>query len=264
MNRYVRLAALVMVSAGCGGAPSPDRPGSFSVGGQVMGLTGTGLVLRNNGVDDLPVSSSGAFVFATQVATGTAYVVTVATQPEGQYCGVRYGSGVVGTHAVSGVLVDCIPNTHWVTTLAGRAGSIGSTDGAGSAARFYGPAGVAVDGAGNVYVADALSFTIRKVAPDGYVTTLAGSAGEQGSANGVGSAARFGSPDGVAVDAAGNVYVADGLNDTIRKVTPGGVVTTFAGSSFLSGSADGVGAAARFDLPMGVAMGGAGDLYVAD
>ena len=133
-----------------------------------------------------------------------------------------------------------------ITTLAGRAGSAGSADGTGSAARFYYPRGVAVDSAGNVYVADTGNHTIRKVTPAGVVTTLAGLAGSSGSADGTGSAARFNYPPGVAVDSAGNVYVADTGNHTIRKVTPAGVVTTLAGLAGSSGSADGTGSAARF------------------
>ena len=106
-----------------------------------------------------------------------------------------------------------------VTTLAGSAGQTGSSDGTGSAARFYYPAGVAVDSAGNVYVADTDNDEIRKITPSGVVTTLAGSAGQTGSSNGTGSAARFDAPTGVAVDSAGNVYVADTDNDEIRKIS---------------------------------------------
>ena len=151
-----------------------------------------------------------------------------------------------------------------VTTLAGLAGSRGSADGTGSAARFYWPQGVAVDGAGNVYVADSGNNTIRKVTPSGVVTTLAGLAGSQGSADGTGSAARFFSPVGVAVDSAGNVFVADNGNDTIRKFTPDGVVTTLAGHAGNLGSADGTNSAARFWDPAGVALDSAGNVYVAD
>ena len=151
-----------------------------------------------------------------------------------------------------------------VTTLAGSPGASGSADGTGSAARFYGPRSVAVDGAGNVYVADFYNYTIRKITPSGVVTTLAGSARVGGSADRTGSAARFYSPIGVAVDGAGNVYVADFYNDTIRKITPGGVVTTLAGSAGVAGSADGTGSAARFYYPYGVAVDGAGNIYVAD
>ena len=146
----------------------------------------------------------------------------------------------------------------------GLAGSYGSADGTGSAARFYCPCGVAVDSAGNVYVADSDNHTIRKVTPGGVVTTLAGLAGSSGSADGTGSAARFYDPYGVAVDSAGNVYVADYRNHTIRKVTPGGVVTTLAGLAGSSGSADGTGSAARFYYPYGVAVDSAGNVYVAD
>src|SRR5204862_7823763 len=103
---------------------------------------------------------------------------------------------------------------------------VGNVDGIGSAARFNQPGAVAVDSAGNVYVADTQNHTIRKITPGGVVTTLAGSAGQDGSKDGNGSAAQFSLPKGVAVDGAGNVYVGDQCNNTIRKVTPGGAVTT--------------------------------------
>ena len=151
-----------------------------------------------------------------------------------------------------------------VTTLAGQAGWSGSTDGTGSAARFYQPYGVATDSAGNVYVADTWNHTIRQVTPTGVVTTLAGLGPTQGSMDGTGSAARFDSPSGVAGDTAGNVYVADHDNHTIRKVTPTGVVTTLAGRAGSYGSTDGTGSAARFAYPYGVAVDSAGNVYVAD
>ena len=150
------------------------------------------------------------------------------------------------------------------TTLAGLAGSSGSTDATGSAARFNDPQFVAVDGAGNAYVADTENHTIRKVTPDGVVTTLAGLAGSSGSTDSTGSAARFSSPSGVAVDGTGNVYLADTYNHTIRKVTPGGVVTTLAGLAGGPGSTDSTGIAARFNRPGSVAVDGAGNVYVAD
>jgi sugar lactone lactonase YvrE len=151
-----------------------------------------------------------------------------------------------------------------VSTLAGRAGVSGSADGPGVDARFYGPSGLAVDGIGNLYVADAGNHTIRKVTPAGEVSTLAGLARSYGSADGAGSNARFYYPSGVAVDSAGTVYVADYYNHTIRKVTPGGEVSTLAGQAGSWGTADGTGATARFYCPSGLAVDSAGTVYVAD
>jgi len=151
-----------------------------------------------------------------------------------------------------------------VTTLAGTANLVGSVDGTGAAARFYQPAGVAVDNTGNVYVADSGNSTIRKVTAAGVVTTLAGTAGMHRSADGTGAAARFNYTTGVAVDSAGNVYVAESYNHTIRKVTAAGVVTTLAGTAGMYGSTDGTGAAARFNNPTSVAVDTVGNVYVAD
>jgi len=151
-----------------------------------------------------------------------------------------------------------------VTTLAGSMGNIGSADGTGNAARFYGPAGIALDSARNLYVTDAYNNTLRKVSPEGVVTTLAGAAGLPGAADGTRSAARFRSPFGVAVDSAGNAFVTDQGNHTIRKVTPEGAVSTLAGLASVRGSVDGTGNIARFNSPTGVALDSAGNLYVTD
>lgn len=151
-----------------------------------------------------------------------------------------------------------------VTTYAGTAGSFGSADGTGSAARFYSPFGVAVDTAGNVYVADSYNSTIRKIGLGGVVTTLAGTALQRGNADGTGAAARFDQPFGIAVDSNGNVYVSDATGNTIRKVTSAGVVTTLAGSHGQSGSTDATGTAARFAVPYAVSVDTAGNVYVVD
>lgn len=150
------------------------------------------------------------------------------------------------------------------TTLAGMPGIYGSADGTGSAARFDDPTGIAVDESGNVYVSDTENYTIRKVTPAGVVTTLAGSPGAYGSADGTGPAARFDGPQGIAVDTSGNVYVADEDANTIRKITPGGVVTTLAGTPGVIGSSNGTGSAAQFCDPIGVAVDGAGNVYVGE
>ncbi len=151
-----------------------------------------------------------------------------------------------------------------VTTLAGSAGNAGNANGTGGSARFNQPCGIAVDGGGNVYAADAFNHTIRKVTPAGVVTTLAGSPGIAGSANGAGGSARFNEPCGIAIDAGGNLYVADRLNHTIRKVTPAGVVTTLAGSPGGAGNENGTGSGARFYYPRGVAVDGSGHVYVVE
>jgi Bacterial Ig-like domain/Secretion system C-terminal sorting domain/NHL repeat len=148
-----------------------------------------------------------------------------------------------------------------VTTLAGD-GTAGYLDGTGTAAQFSGPIGVAVDGAGTVYVADALNHRIRKITSAGEVTTLAGS-GTAGFADGTGTAAQFNRPFGVAVDGSGTVYVADYFNHRIRKITVAGEVTTLAGSG-TAGFADGTGTAAQFNRPYGVAVDGLGTVYVTD
>ena len=151
-----------------------------------------------------------------------------------------------------------------VTTLAGTQGTSGSTDGTGTAASFNQPFGIAVDGSGNLYVAELGNNTIRKVTQAGVVTTLAGGAATAGSTDGTGTAALFNQPVGIAIDGSGNLYVTDTGNDTIRKVTSAGVVTTLAGSPGQSGTADGTGSAARFNSPRGIAVDASGNLFVAD
>ncbi len=151
-----------------------------------------------------------------------------------------------------------------VTTVAGRAGEAGFAAGKGAAAQFNFPVAVAADGAGNLYVADTGNRVIRKIAPDGTVSTLAGSVGLRGNDDGTGSAARFDDPRSIAVDGAGNVYVGEFTRSTIRKITPAGVVTTLAGTSGEHGLRDGTGSAALFFEPTGLAAMADGTLYVGD
>ena len=150
-----------------------------------------------------------------------------------------------------------------VSTLAGGGGAYqeGFVDGKGSTARFGYPLGITIDAAGNLYVVDRGNHSIRKVTLNGEVSTLAGD-GKEGFADGEGSAARFWYPAGIAVDAMGNLYVADSSNNRIRKVTPKGEVSTLAGGE--RGFADGKGSAARFDHPYGIAIDTVGNLYVTD
>ncbi len=151
-----------------------------------------------------------------------------------------------------------------VTTFAGTSGSKGSTDATGTAARFSAPVGLARDGSGNYYVADQTNHTIRKISASGVVTTLAGTAGQSGSVDGTGAAARFNLPTGITCNAQGDLYVSDLGSHLIRKVTAAGVVTTLAGQASVSGSSDGSGTAARFFKPAGLAIDSVGNVYVAD
>src|SRR5665213_948225 len=155
-------------------------------------------------------------------------------------------------------------STAYVSTLAGSAGVTGAINATGTAASFNLPTGVAVDSFGNIYVADQNNDLIRKITAGGVVTTLAGQAGVYVSTNATGTAASFNSPTGVAVDTAGNVYVADMANCLIRKITAGGIVSTLAGQPRVNGSTNATGTAASFYYPTGVAVDTAGNVYVAD
>jgi sugar lactone lactonase YvrE len=141
----------------------------------------------------------------------------------------------------------------------------GSANATGTAARFAFPSGIALDRAGNLYVADTLNHTIRRIAAGtAAVTTLAGIPLAAGTADSTPDIARFNGPRGLCVDADGNVYVADTSSHTIRRVTPAGFVTTIAGFAGSPGSANGDGSAARFQFPWAVAVDAAGRLFVAD
>ena len=148
-----------------------------------------------------------------------------------------------------------------VTTVAGCR-TRGGADGVGAAASFNGPSSLALGPGGVLYVTEGGGHRVRMISPAGNVTTLAGS-GKSGFADGRAAAARFNGPTGIAVDAAGVVFVADQYNNRIRRIT-NGVVDTLAGGS-VWGFADGVGAAAQFRFPRGLVLDPAtGHLLVAD
>jgi sugar lactone lactonase YvrE len=145
-----------------------------------------------------------------------------------------------------------------VTTLAGSFS--GYANGTGSTARFYSPADLELDAQGNIFVADAGNHKIRKITPNGYVTTLAGNTA--GYTDGFGIMSQFFSPSGITLDKMGNIYVAEAYNHKIRKITPIGLVSTLAGST--EGYLDGSGTTAKFYCPIGLAVDASGNIYVAD
>ena len=256
-------------------SPTPPSPSAGTLparsGFSLRGLLHAGLVLATGLVATTAHAQSN---YATPYFFTTLAGVNASGPLDGTLTTARFSSP-------RGVAVDASGNVYVgdtnnntirkitffgvVTTLAGTAGSPGTTNGTGSAARFNVPAGVAVDLNGNVYVGDTANHAIRKITAGGAVTTLAGGTG--GSADGTGTSARFLGPNGVAVDRDGNVYVADTGNHSIRKITPAGVVTTLAGglSPGSSGSVDGTGGGAKFSAPFGVAVESSGaNIYVAD
>ena len=295
---------------------------AYHVGGTIAGLTAGGLILANGTDTVSPAANATSFTFPLLVSFGGSYSVTVTQQPTGLTCSVAgtfpatMGAGDVGNVAVtcataaayaplaghevctppisqdgtgngasipgatamvfdaagnvyttSGLSVHKITPAGVATTLAGSdgGGQPGQVDGTGAAAGFSGSANaLAADSAGNIYVGD--HYMVRKVTQAGVVTTIAGQVGT-GFSNGTGAAAAFGIINGIAVDSAGNIYVTDS-NSAIRKVTPAGVVTTLAGSNpaigVTPGFVDGAGFAARFAGPWGMAIDGAGNLFVAD
>lgn len=291
------LLSAAMVAA-CGGGSGV----AYTVGGIISGLTGS-VVLESGGVSKsfstngaqtltapIPDGTSYNLTVRTQPTGQTCTVSnglgtvhadvsnvlvscvsatrTYATVSTLVNTSLTYAEGIAADAAGNLYVADMMAHTirkvtpqGVVSTFAGS-GSAGSADGTGTAASFNNPDSIAVDGNGNVYVADTGNNMIRKISSTGVVTTLAGST-TQGSVDGTGTAARFRGPSGVATDASGNVYVADGDNNMIRKITPAGVVTTVAGST-TSGSVDGTGASASFNFPRGIAVDSAGNLLVAD
>ena len=246
---------------GVGAAASFDYPNGVAIdraGNIYVADTYNSTIRRMN-----PQGGVGTLAGAAEVAGNTDGAGAAAgfLQPEGI---TTDSAGNVYVADTWNDMIRKITPAGVVSTIAGAPRWDGSKDGVGTAARFFNPIGIAIDSAGNLFVADAANSTIRKIDPAGAVSTLAGSPQVTGSADGVGAAARFNSPTGLAIDNAGNVYVADSENRTIRVITAAGVVSTFAGSAGVIGSADGVGAAASFTSPTGAATDSAGNVYVTD
>jgi sugar lactone lactonase YvrE len=171
-------------------------------------------------------------------------------------------------YAADGARVRKITPTGVVTTLAGsiptESSSITPVDGIGASARFTELNVIAADKLGNVFVAGLFSNAVRRISPYGVVTTIVGSLTASGSTDGIGQAARFLNPAGLAIDSNGSIYLADSGNRTIRKLEATGLVTTVAGAVGLREVQDGIGSAVRFDEPVGMAIDTQGKVYVSE
>ncbi len=260
-----------------------------STAGTAGTTNATGTAARFSGPNGITKDASGNFYVADQTNNEIRKITSagVVTLLAGSTTGVAGLTNATGTSArfsaPKGVTTDgtnlyvadytnneirkIVISTGVVTLLAGsNTGTSGLTNGSTTAARFSGPTDIAYFSNSAMYIADQTNNEIRKITTAGAVTLLAGSStGVSGLTNGTTTAARFNQPSGVAVDASGNIYVADKGNNQIRKVTSAGVVTLFAGSATgVAGSSDGTGSAASFNAPTGIAADALGNLYVYD
>ena len=205
-------------------------------------------------------------------------VTTVAGQPEitGTLDGPAFDATFNNPHGIAISLEGVVYVTdRWshtirkieldgtVSTFAGIAGVSGDQDGDQTIALFNEPWGLCVGPQGNIWVADTRNNKIRKITPEGMVSTVAGS-GNYGTSNGIGAAATFGNPTGIEIDELGNIYVADHLTHIIRKIDSFGFVTTLAGKPYQIGDADGFGNQASFNRPYGLTLDNEGNILVAD
>jgi sugar lactone lactonase YvrE len=290
------LAALALLAAGCSHSSSDTapaitaqpqsasvitgRPVSFSVsasgtgalayqwakdGKAILGAQAATFTLYNPGLQD-----AGQYVVTVSNTLGTAtstpatLTVAVGLTFMSPFGAVSDAHGNLFVSDAEDHAIWKVDSTGLKTLLAGTPGVPGSADGVGSAAQFRFPGGLAFDPTGNLLVADTGNDTLRRIAPDGTVTTLAGAAGVPGTTDAVGTAARFNAPIGLAVDASGVAYIGDSGNHTIRRVATDGTVTTYAGLAGQPGFLNGAAASAQFNQPNGVALAADGTLYVAD
>lgn len=314
LSSFLPLPAL-LVALGATGAAAQTLTVSTLTGSARVAteVDGPDANARFSGPYGLTVASSGA-IYVVDHGAGTlreisgGQVTTLPAHFVSPYGIVADNSGnLYVTDSINDV-VDKVAADGTMTVLAGQAGTRGTADGSGTAAQFTGPAGIAIDASGNLYVADtnrdsggavlreitpdgtvstfATGFvdirgvavggggtifvcdvgdnTIRAVASDGTVSLYAGVPARTGSNDGPAATARFNLPSALAVDGAGNLFVADFGNSVIREVTPAGNVTTVAGLATVVGSTDGAGANARFYTPAGIAIDAGGTVYISD
>ena len=215
---------------------------------QVVTITGTNFL----GVTQVQFGGVNAAWFEVTSLTQIRAVV-----PFGAVGGNVTVTNLVGTASLGGFTVAVTPA---ISTFTG--GGAGNLDAAGQASQINSPVGIAIDAAGNTYIAEVNNDIIRKISPTGVSSIFAGNGTGGAIIDGTGTAARFQNPHGLAIDPVGNLYVCDYDNHAIRKITPAGVVSTLAGTGAF-GYADGPGATAQFQCPIGIAY-SAGFLYVGE
>ena len=260
--RKITSSGLVSTLAGTGSSGIADGQGTAAIFNKPSGVavdsSGNVYVADTNNHIIRKISSGGAVSTFAGIAAGFSFPSSVAVDSNGNVYVADNENHLIRKISSSGL----------VTTLAGTIGITGANDGLGPAASFFFPYGIAVDSAGNVYVADLGNKLIRKITSLGTVSTLAGSSSSvSGYVDGQGSAARFYDPHGVSVDSNGIVYVADSGNHLIRKITPSGMVSTFAGTNNAlntMGSQNGQALSSSFYYPRGVAVDASGNVFVAD
>lgn len=262
--------------------------GALNISGNVDGLT---LNAKFNKPDGMAIDSrdviyvSDSFNQTIRKITPEGYVSTIAGVPH-QHGYVDGDRATARLDNPSAMALDAIGNLYFidgaiirklslngvVSTIAGKYPTLQhptnlndtAMDGPIDLARFNGLSGIAVDPIGNIYVTDASNATIRKISTTGVISTIAGTARQLGSNDGIGSAAKFYAPAGIALDKLGNIYVADSANHLIRKISQKREVTTIAGSPLQVGNSDGKGTAALFTVPYGITVDVRGFIYVTD
>ena len=287
--RYVRISGLIQLSQilvldSNGMNVSYGKTATSSVGSSGLNLPVSGsdgaafrvsaIVATHatsfNGPFGLAIDSAGS-IFVTDFSNNRIQKVTsggtVSTLAGSGSAGSTDGTGATASfNGPTGVTVDSAGNviiTEYTNNSLRRISTAAATYGqVTTLGSFAGACGAAVDLSGNIYVSETGNHRIRKVTPGGTITTLAGS-GSVGSTDGVSSAASFNYPNGIAIDSAGNIFVADYINNRIRMVTSAGVVSTLAGNG-AAAFADGLATNASFNAPKGVAVDSSGNVFVAD
>ncbi len=237
--------------------------------------TGTQYLITGRAITPLTVTNTGGAISAgsaggvtsvagTGVSTSTDNANGLLASFTSAYGMAEDASGNLFVADFGGNKIRKITPAGAVTTFAGT-GTAGGTDNAvGTLATFNGPTGLAFDASGNLFVAEFGGHKIRKITPAGVVTTFAGTGTAGFLNNATGTSALFSAPFGVVIDASGNLFVTDGGNTRIRKITPAGAVTTFAGTGSTGSSDNTTGTLATFSGLFGIAIDASGNLYVAD